>query len=144
MKKVLFIISILFSLASKSQDSVKVTITPQARDLEYIGSFIFIDEQYETIFDSVKVKFRLAQEAPTGTTTISVTAYTVDLIRLITRLKNDATAIKGGSATRVEALLRTLNQVYLTSKLDALDQADLATFISMRLFGRQKLKKSPN
>jgi len=140
MKKLLTAIVLIVSLNSFAQDSVKVTISAQARDLEYIGSFIFNDNSTEDLYDSLKVKFRISNPA-TGNTTVSITGYTADWLTVINRLNNDATALKALCTKRVVDLLRAVNQPYLTGKLNALDAADQNTFQSMRHFGRSKLRR---
>jgi hypothetical protein len=134
---------IFLSLKSFSQDSVKITISPQARDLEYISSFIFNDFEGQELFDSCKVKFRVVIP-PTGNTSVSITAYTMDWYTTFLRLKNDPTALKANCTSRIEALLRAINQTYLNSKLDLLDIADTNTFQAMRQFGRDRLRRKSN
>ena len=140
MKKIILSAVIFLSLASFGQDSVKITITPQARDCEYMGAFLFNDNSLEELYDSIKVKFRV-QNPPTGNTTVSVTGYTMDWLNMFRRLKNDQTALKANCTSRLENLLRAVNQVYLTGKLDALDTADTETFQAFRQLGRNKLRR---
>ena len=140
MRKLILSIAILLSLKSFSQDSVKVTLSVQARDCEYIGAFAFNHDSLEELWDSFKVKFRVPNPA-TGNTTVSVTAYTLDWLSVLNRLNNDATALKALCTKRVSDLLRAVNQPYLTGKLNALDVADQNTFQSMRQFGRSKLRR---
>ena len=140
MRKLILSIAILLSLKSFSQDSVKVTLSVQARDCEYIGAFAFNHDSLEELWDSLKVKFRVPNPA-TGNTTVSVTAYTLDWLSVLNRLNNDATALKAQCTKRVSDLLRAVNQPYLTGKLNALDVADQNTFQSMRQFGRSKLRR---
>lgn len=138
MKKILLSICLIVSLNSISQDSTKVTITPQTRDLEFIAAFIFNDYDQQELFDSTKVKFR-SGNPPTNNTTVSVTAYTTDWYDLFVKINSHPLAIKGGTKDRIETLLRAVNQVYLTGKLDALVTADQNAFLSLRIFGRKKL-----
>ena len=72
MKRIFLSVAIILSLTSFGQDSVKITISPQARDLEYIASFLFNSFEGQELFDSCKIKFRIPSP-PTGTTTVSVT-----------------------------------------------------------------------
>lgn len=140
MKKILTTIAILFSLIASSQDSVKVTITPQARDCEFIGSFAFNNTKLEELYDSIKVKFRVANP-PTGNTTVSITGYTIDWVNLMELLKNNSVSLKSNTTSRVETLLRAVAQTYLTGKLDAFDTADGDLFSSFRQFGRSKIRR---
>ena len=141
MKKIILALAVLISLQSFAQDSVKITITPQARDLEYIGSFIFNDNSTEDLYDSLKVKFRIVNP-PTGNTTVSISGYTEDWLRVYNRLNNNATALKANCTTRIATILRAVNQVYLTRELDAIDIADSQTFQTIRQLGRQKLRRN--
>jgi hypothetical protein len=141
MKKVFLVLAVLFSINCFSQDSVKVSIAVQARDLGYIGSFVFNSNEFEELYDSIKVKFRVANPA-TGITTVNITGYTQDWFNVYTRLNNDATALKALCTKRLEALLRAVNQPYLTSKLDAIDAANINSYQLMGLVGRGKLRRN--
>jgi len=141
MKKLLIIL--LFPFAAYSQDSTVISIGAQVRDWEYATQFMYNSTALENVFDSVKIKFRI-QNPPTGNTVVSVSGYTVDFFNLFQIIKNDATAIKAGCTSRIEVLLRALNQPYLTGKLDAIDLADTQTFQTMRQFGRDKLRRRTN
>jgi hypothetical protein len=132
--------NIFIACSAGAQDSVKVTISVQARDLDYCGSFMFSDNALENVYDSVKVKFRV-QNPPNGTTAVSVTAYTVDWIALIGKLNLDIYAIKANTFSRVETLLRGVGQPYLTGKLDAMAAADQDHITALRLFGRSKNRR---
>lgn len=140
MKKAILLLFVLASLICKSQDSVRVIISVQARDVEYIGSFLYHDNNSEDLYDTLKRKFRIANP-PTGNTIVSVSGYTQDWISVLSRLNNDPTAIKALCTKRVTDLLRAVNQTYLTNKLNAMDTADADTFQSMRQFGRSKLRR---
>lgn len=131
---------LFFSLQSFAQDSVKITIAPQVRDLEFITSFAYNDNALENFFDSLKVKFRI-QNPPTGTTTVSFIAYTQDWVLIIQKLKSNQIAISGGCTNRIETLLRAVGQGFLTTKLDAIDIDDTNSFQSFRTFGRSRLRR---
>lgn len=141
--KYILTILLFISLQSFAQDSVKVTISPQGRDMEYILSFVYNSDTHENLFDSIKVKYRIGAIPPALTGT-PITAYTQDWLLVFTVLKNDATAIKAQCTSRLEVLLRAVNQPYLTGKLDILDTNDTQTFQAMRQFGRLKGTKKLN
>jgi len=141
MKKLIIIL--LFPFASYSQDSTVISVGAQTRDWEYATQFMYNSTALENIYDSVKIKFRVANP-PTGNTVVTISGYTVDFYNLFERLKNDAVSIKNGCTSRIETLLRALNQPYLTGKLDAIDLADTQTFQTMRQFGRDKLRRRTN
>jgi hypothetical protein len=137
MKKLL--IFLFFCQTVAAQDSVRVTISPQVRDLEYIAFYIFNDNAVEDIYDSLKVRFRV-QSPPTGNTPVSCTAYAADWLSIITRLKTDQIAIKANCTSRIETLLRAAS-VYITGKLNIIDVADSDQFQAIRQFGRSKLRR---
>jgi hypothetical protein len=137
MKKLILSIAILLSLKSFSQDSVKITIAPQAKDLEYISSFIFNSDESGEVFDSIKVKFRVPTP-PNNNTTVSIGGYTMDWLVIYNRLNNDATALKANCTKRIHDILIAVNQTYLTDKLTAIDVADADTFTAIRKFGKSK------
>jgi hypothetical protein len=139
MKK-LMIIAALLPFAVMAQDSVKVTVNVQARDLEMTGNFLVSRPELETYFDSVKVKFRVPSP-PTGTTTMSITVYTIDWILLMRVLKYDVDCVKAGTTGRIEALLRAVAQGYLTAALDAFDTSDTNTIVTLRIVGRRVLRR---
>lgn len=133
-------ICVLVSFNSFSQDSTKVTINVQVRDLEYIGSKIYNITEAEEIYDSIKIKFRISNP-PTGNTNVSVTAYTMDWLAVFATLKGNAVAINSNCTSRVESSLRAVGQTYLTNKLDALDTKYQDVFQNKRQLGRSKLKR---
>lgn len=144
MKKVLLSICIIFSINSFSQDSVSVTLTMQARDIEYLSG-ILSKEQDEEFYQAVRHKFLVANP-PTGVTNVTFdsTMYIIDVLRFFIRLQNDVQAVKNLCTSRVETILRALNNAYLTAKLDELDTADTNYFQSIRGFGRFRLNKKLN
>lgn len=144
MKKVLSLIVIVISINSFSQDSVKVALTFQARDIEYLAG-ILSKEDHEEFFQAVRHKFLVANP-PTGVTNVAFdsTMYIVDVLKFFTRLNTDVIASNNLCTSRVETILRALNNVYLTGKLDALDTADTNFFQAGRGFGRFRLNKKLN
>jgi len=141
MKKIIVGLFLALSFNSFSQDSTKVTINVQARDCEYIGSFAFNLNEVEEVYDSIKIKFRV-EVPPTGITDVSITAYTVDWLKVFQMIKEDAVSIKANCTSRIETSLRAVNQIYLTGKLDAIDVSDTDMFQAKRQFGRAKLKRT--
>ena len=138
MKKIILLLLISSKLVA--QDSVKITITPQTRDLEYISFFAYNDNVLENWFDSVKVKFRVPNP-PSGNTTVSFTAYTMDWVLIIQKLKRDETALQASCTSRIETLLRAVGQSYLTGKIDGMDTDTQNEFINRRNFGRSRSRR---
>jgi len=140
MKKLLTTIAILISLSATAQDSTRITLSVGARDLEYIAAFIFNDDAVEDLYDTIKLKFRV-QNPPTNLQAVSITAYTFEWVIVYIQLNNDATALKTNCASRMEALLRAVNQPYLTGRINEIQAAYISTAIAHRQFGRAKLRR---
>lgn len=139
MKKILLIILLLPALA-QAQDSTKIQVSIQARDIEYIASVASFDFD-EPFFDAVKSKFRV-QTPPTGNTTVIVDSmYIKDWLSLFVKIKNDAQALKANCVSRVETILRAVGNSFLNGKLDAIDTDDGNVFQERRGLGRKKLKR---
>jgi hypothetical protein len=142
MKKVLAILLFL-PFAVKAQDSVKISVTVQARDLELMG-FVCSFDQDEEWFDSVKVKFRV-QNPPTGNTQVTIgNIYTTDWVRAYSRIHWNHVAVKAGAVGRVSQALKNVNQAYLTSKIAQLESGDTTEYINLRSAGRLSLRKTNN
>jgi hypothetical protein len=142
MKKLLTIVAILFSFNAFAQ-AENVTITPQARDLEFIATVIYIDTAFENMYDSIKSKFRVLTP-PTGNTTVSITATSLDWLAVFKRINRNHTAIKANCNSRINTLLRAANVTYLTTNLDNLDAQDATDFQDDRRIGRIILRRSNN
>lgn len=140
MKKILSLFALLCSLTARSQDSVKVTIQVQARDVYFISAGIWNDYASGELFDSIKLKVRIPSP-PNGVTTVPITGYTMDWLNLLKDLRNNPLALKRQHAERVNDLLRAVNQPYLTSKIDSLDAVDLNADGNAIQFGKNKSRR---
>ena len=150
MKKVITILAVIFAFTQtlKAQtvdstgikDSVEITLSIQARDVEYISGFIWNNEFYENLVDSIKPAYRKLVN-PTPTTEVKVTGYTKDFIEVVKMLRNDVTAIKNNSDTRLIALLSALNVPYINSKIQGFTDADKSQFQYGKSAGKRKLNK---
>lgn len=58
MKKFLTLFSILFCLSANAQTDSTVSITLQARDVEFLAPKITFNARFETLSDSIRAKFR--------------------------------------------------------------------------------------
>lgn len=149
--KTLLLISILFgSLISSSQivaqspnDTVNITLSVQARDLEFIASALFDKPEMEDVYDSTKIRFRTG-ESPTGNTPVSITAYARDWFAIYIALLNNELAWHSGTKSRLEALLTTAGGTYafVLDKLTALNDYLKNSFQQARQQGRQKLRRN--
>lgn len=143
MKKILSVFILFVSLQSQAQvdsSNLSATANIQARDLECIGFLVYVNNDAENVYDSIKAKFRV-QNPSTGNSQVSITATNSDWVYIIKRLKDDAIAIKANCLNRVETALRAAGQSWLVGELNKIDAADQTTFSSMRQFGRQKLRR---
>ena len=137
MKKIFTAIAILVSIITNAQDSIRVTITPQARDVDHILFYVYNDNSTEDLYDSIKVRYRV-QNAPENTQTVSLNGYTADWVTAMQKLNVDYIAIDAGTRDRVRALLLAVNQPYLTAKINSMTAANIATAQTIRTFGRFK------
>ena len=151
MKRIVLILSVIFAFTQtlKAQtvidstgikDSVEITLSIQARDVEYISGFIWNNEFYESLVDSIKPAYRKLVN-PTPTTVIKVTGYTKDFIEVVKMLRNDVTAIKNNADTRIISLLSALNVPYINSKIQGFTDADNIQFQYGKSAGKWRLVK---
>ena len=149
MKRILLILAVLaFTQTTKAQtvdstgikDSVEITLSIQARDVEYISGFIWNNDFYENLVDSIKPAYRKLVN-PTPTTVVKVTGYTKDFIEVVKMLRNDVCAIKNNSDTRLISLLSALNIPYINTKITEFNNADNSQFQYGKSAGKRKLTK---
>ena len=150
MKKVITILAVILAFAQtlKAQtvdstgikDSVEITLSIQARDVEYISGFIWNNDFYENLVDSIKPAYRKLVN-PTPTTVVKVTGYTKDFIEVVKMLRNDVCAIKNNSDTRLISLLSALNIPYINTKITEFNNADNSQFQYGKSAGKRKLTK---
>jgi hypothetical protein len=98
------------------KDSVEITLSIQARDVEYISGFIWNNDFYENLVDSIKPAYRKLVN-PTATTPVVIKGYTKDFIEVVKMLRNDVCALKNNSDTRLISLLSALNIPYINTKI---------------------------
>lgn len=104
-----------------SQNTI-ISVTIQARDCEYIGSFCGTDDDYQDLDSALKSKFRPKETAPSGTTSVTLGGVTNGVwARVLHQLRYDHFSSLGNNNefTRVDAVLRALNNTWLTAALDA-------------------------
>ena len=150
MKIIVIILSVIFAFTQtlKAQtvdstgikDSVEITLSIQARDVEYISGFIWNNDFYENLVDSIKPAYRKLVN-PTPTTVVKVTGYKKDFIEVVKMLRNDVCAIKNNSDTRLISLLSALNIPYINTQLQDFASADNGQFLYGRSAGKRKLTK---
>lgn len=149
MKRILLILAVLaFTQTTKAQtvdstgikDSVEITLSIQARDVEYISGFIWNNDFYESLVDSIKPAYRKLVN-PTPTTVVKVTGYTKDFIEVVKMLRNDVCAIKNNADTRLINLLSALNVPYINTKIQGFTDADNSQFQYGKIAGKWRLVK---
>lgn len=145
MKKVITILAVIFAFtqtlkAQTVDDSVEITLSIQARDVEYISGFIWNNEFYENLVDSIKHAYRKLVN-PTFATPVIINGYTKDFIEVVKMLRNDVCAIKNNSDTRLISLLSALNVPYINTKIKGFTDADNSQFQHGRSAGKWRLVK---
>jgi len=145
MKKVITILAVIFAFtqtlkAQTVDDSVEITLSIQARDVEYISGFIWNNEFYENLVDSIKHAYRKLVN-PTFATPVIINGYTKDFIEVVKMLRNDVCAIRNNSDTRLISLLSALNVPYINTKIKGFTDADNSQFQYGRSAGKWRLVK---
>lgn len=145
MKKLLTLFFLFAGTVSAQVDSslTKINANIQARDLEYLGGSVLSqnDGTYEDLYDAAKKKFRVSN-TPANNTSVAVDSVTVGVwLSVATALRRDYIAVLGGVFSRVDAVLRAKNNVWLTAKLDAGEAHDQQTYANRRNAGRTKLSR---
>lgn len=140
MKKILLILAFALSLTSKAADSTNVTIAWQVRDVEYSASLIYGNEFYENLTDTMRVKYRAANN-PTATQNLSITGYSKDFIEVLKALKNDITAKANNVDARLKTLLNALNDSYINEKISLMDAGEQTQFTTAKKYGKFRLTR---
>lgn len=143
MKKILLILAFALSLTSKAADSTNVTIAWQVRDVEYSASLIYGNEFYENLTDTMRVKYRAANN-PTATQNLSITGYSKDFIEVLKALKNDITAKANNVDARLKTLLNALNDSYINEKISLMDAGEQSQFTTAKTYGKFRLTRRRN
>lgn len=141
--KYIILLLLLIPLIGKTQTTI-ISVTIQARDCEYIASFTGTEEQFQDLDSAMKSKFRPAFSAPSGTTNVTLGGATNGTwYQIMYRLRRDFFACQGNNNefTRIDVVLRALNNVWLTAALDA-DALDWENngHTPIRTNGRRRLK----
>lgn len=122
-----------------SDDSVKISVNIQARDVELITALTPYSEEFEQAYDAAKVKFRV-QNPPTGNTNVAIDSVMVGTwLKIWTMLKRNPYAIGASADTRVDAVLRAKNNAWLTAKMDAVIADGTAHYNNLKALGRKRL-----
>lgn len=146
MKKLFLILFFLplFAKAQTDTSEIKINVSLQARDCEYIASAINYSPEYEFLFDAMKSKFRV-NNAPTGNTLVALDSITIGTwLNIFSILRNDPVAINSAYYSRYEAALTAVNNLYLKSKMDEMIANEQTTLTNRRQQGRQKLRRGTN
>lgn len=144
MKSIIIILLAIIPFVSQAQidsSAVKINVSIQARDAEYLGSFISFKEDYEDLFDVLKAKLRITNP-PTGATLISVDSITIATwYKVLNVVRKDHIAIQAGLFSRIDAIIRAKNNDYLTRLLNEANAFDARQYQDIRLLGRIKLRR---
>jgi Na+-transporting NADH:ubiquinone oxidoreductase subunit NqrA len=147
MKRILGLITV-FVLAGqlKAQDSssVKVTISLEAADVEYIYKHISFREQTEDLYDQVKKKMS-ATPYPTGTALVQIDTITrVAWVFLYDIVRADAIAVDKLVFKHLTEKLVALNDPYINYRIVLSDTRVNKLFTDDRKTGREKYRRVIN
>ena len=122
MKKILFALCLLVSFTAFGQvDStkIKVSVSLQVRDWLYLNFFLANSPSYENVYDSMKVKLRVAIQ-PSLTTVIKVDSIQQgQILKLAEMIKTERYGVIAIPYTRINSALKS--SAYLTRKIDEID-----------------------
>lgn len=144
MKKLILILllSPLFGFAQIDSASVKINVSIQARDAEYIGSFIAYQQSYDELFDELKTKMRIAKP-PINQNLVTLDSISVSTwLSVANHIRKDYIATQKGVFSRLDAMLRANNNKYLTRLLNDAVSFDNRQYINNRQSGRKNIRKS--
>lgn len=144
MKKIFILFFIILPISLFSQvdsNTVKITISIQARDCEYVALFIQYFNRTETLWDTMKGKFRVASP-PSNNTTVQLDTIPIgEWFYLTSLLRRDAIAVNAGTLGRINTQLTALNIPFVTNRVNSQDADDQNNFTSQRILGRLKLRR---
>lgn len=122
-------LAVFISLNSFAQvDSLKIktSVSMQARDWLFLNSVLSNNEEFENVYDSVKVKLR-ATVQPSLTTVIKVDSIKQGQIISLSRvLKQDTYGVVIIPYTRINTALKS--NAYLTAKINAIDDTYVSQY----------------
>lgn len=121
MKKIVVIILLLISTNAYSQDSMKIktSLSLQVRDWLYLNSFLKYTPEFDNVYDSMKVKLRVAV-SPNMTTVIKVDSVRQgQILRLAQIIREGIYGVVAIPYTRINNALRA--NAYLIGKIDQMD-----------------------
>jgi hypothetical protein len=146
MKKLITILllSPLFGFAQIDSSAVKINVSIQARDAEYIGEHIAFKQEYDLLFDALKSKMRI-DNPPINQTLVVIDSISVGTwLSLSNHIRKDYIAIQAGVFTRLDAILRAKNNSYLTRLLNDANTFDIRQYTDRRKSGRVNIRRSKN
>lgn len=144
MKKILiaFLFLPLLCHAQVDSSTIKITVSAQARDIEFFTGYTFGNPAYELLFDATKTKFRVANP-PTNTTIVQIdTIEAGTWLSLLNDLRQDPIAIQAGIINRIEAAVRAAGNTWVNNTLITGNAAQIAQAIGRRLEGRKRLRRN--
>ena len=151
MKKIILIITVLFAMSANAQtvdstgikDSTEISINWQIRDIEYVAGFIYQNEFYENLVDSIRPAYRKLNNL-NGTSTMTVRGYTKDFLEVLKMLRNDVCAIRNNAESRLSNLLGALNVPYINARITQNTVNDNSQFADGRAVGKFRLTRKRN
>jgi hypothetical protein len=147
MKKLIFFLSLIISLASAAQDSSKITvsITILNKDVNFISNRVYDNDYlYGDLRDSISAKSRGTAEGDDNTS-VTLTAHIGVFLTLANDIQRDVYALWSNTYKRFADALKLLNtQSYLIRKLGEQEAAFDAEVTAIKLSGRKKKRRSAN
>ena len=132
--------TIFYAFTIKASDSTNVTLSIQARDVEYISGIIYGQEFYENLTDSIRPAYRKLNN-PANTTPVTITGYTKDFVEALKAVRNDVTARANNVDARLFSLLNAINDIYISEILTGFTASDNDQYVSTRKYGKFRITR---
>lgn len=136
---------LLLSLQKSSAqiDSEQLNAGPlalQARDAEYLATFIPKVDSLSSLYEDLKTKFRVANP-PAGTTVVSVAAISAgNLLLLFSEIRRPMLNMPLEVFSRIDNAIRACQNTYVQYRINRLDVIVADQYKEQRRQGRMKLR----
>lgn len=138
---ILLAISPFLGYSQTDSAALKISLSIQARNAEYIVSQISNKDEYEDLYDSAKAKFRVANP-PLNNIVIDIDNVETHLwLSIMNIVRKDYLAIQAGIFIRMDAILRAKNNAFIIRKLNEMNSLDTKAYQEARTAGRNRLRR---
>jgi hypothetical protein len=137
----LLLLSLQKSLAQTDSAQLNAgPLTLQARDAEYLATFIPQVDSLNAFYEDLKTRFRIANPLM-GTTTVSVAAISAgNLLLLFSEIRRPMLNMPLEVFSRIDNAIRACQNTYVQYRINRLDTIVADQYKEQRRLGRMKLR----